>query len=311
MQFCFIVEARYRHEVMPMAVVQQLRSWGNRVDLLEPDLTITCLSKLVEQDYDAYVLKTVSDGPGLSILKAVEAIGIPTINNAQAILTIRDKAVAAAIARAHGLPIPHTYFVTHLQQLDQIAETAYPLVIKPNNGSSCQDIYRVNNAADLATLNIVARNARYFLAQRYIDNSGFDIKLYVVGKEVFAVAKPSPLHPDICIEKHLLPITFELRQLALQVGNIFGLDIYGLDVVGTPNGPVIVDINDFPSFGYVPHAARRVAKHILQQATHRRLERSYLPRAVRGPKTVPPVQLAAQQKSSVVNWKGKQSALSL
>jgi len=224
-------------------------------------------------------LKTVSDGPGLSILEAAEAAGIPTINNSRSIRRVRDKAVATVFAHTHGLPTPLTYFVAHPGLLEQIPRETYPLVLKPTNGSSCRGIYRVDSPADLETLNIVEANAHFYLAQQYIENNGFDIKLYVVGTEVFAVTKRSPLHPEIQVEKRLIPVSPELRELALQVGKIFGLDIYGLDVVETPRGPMIVDINDFPSFGQVPEAIRLVSTYI-EQIAKRRIEQSVNPKTV-------------------------------
>ena len=269
MHFCFIIEAQYKHQLMPMAVAQQLMDWGHNVDLLEPETTITSLTRFTQVRYDAYVLKTVSDGPGLSILEAVEAIGHRTINNSRAIRLVRNKAVTAVYAHNHGLPTPLTYFVAQPQLLKQIPIEDYPLVVKPTNGSSCRGIYRVDSPADLETLNIVEANAHFFLAQQYIENNGFDIKLYVVGTEVFAVAKRSPLHPEVEVKKRLIPVTTELRNLALNVGKIFKLDIYGLDVVETPRGPIIVDINDFPSFGQVPHAISLVSSHIEHIATNR------------------------------------------
>ncbi len=269
MRFCFIIEAQYRHTLMPTGVAQQLRAWGHDTDLLEPETTITCLSDLTRGTYDAFVLKTVSDGPGLSILEAAEAAGIPTINNSHAIRLVRDKAVATVYAHTHGLPTPLTYFVAHPELLEQIPASDYPLVVKPTNGSSCRGIYRVDSPADLERLNIAEANASFFLAQQYVENRGFDIKLYVAGKEVFAVTKRSPLHPEVEVEKRLIPITMELHDLALQVGKIFGLEIYGLDVVEASHGPMVVDINDFPSFGQVPHAVSLVSSHIVRIAARR------------------------------------------
>jgi ribosomal protein S6--L-glutamate ligase len=279
MRFCFIIEAQYRCELMPLGVARQLIEWGHEVELLEPETTITCLSGLTRGQYDAYVLKTVSDGPGLSILEAAEAIGIPTINTSRAIRLVRDKAVATVYAHTRGLPTPLTYFVAHPELLRQIPVEDYPLVVKPTNGSSCRGIYRVNSPADLETVKIAEANARFFLAQQYLENSGFDIKLYVVGTEVFAVSKRSPLHPEIAVEKRPIPVTPELRTLALYVGQLFGLDIYGLDVVETTRGPMVVDINDFPSFGHVPQAIRLVSSYI-EQLAMRRIEQSASPKTV-------------------------------
>ncbi len=273
MRFCFIVESQYRNESMPGVVAHQLMEWGHEVDLLEPGTGITCLSDMLTTGYDAYVLKTVSDGPGLSILEAAEAAGIPTINQARAIRQVRDKAVAITRALSYGLPVPHTYFVAHSTLLDQVPEAAYPLVVKPTNGSSCRGIYKLNSPRDLAQLNMAEAGSSFLLAQKYVENSSFDIKLYVAGTHVTAIAKRSPLHPQVEVTKHRIPVSLEMHTLAMQVGEIFGLDIYGLDIVETPDGPMIVDINDFPSFGHVPDATLLVAAHILEVASHGTLRR--------------------------------------
>ncbi|MDQ6661683.1 MAG: hypothetical protein M3Z24_12045 [Chloroflexota bacterium] len=257
---------------MPMVIADQLLQWGHTVDLLEPQAMVTCLSDLAEYGHDAYVLKTVSEGPGLSILEAAEAVGIPTINNSRSIRLVRDKAVAAAFALAHGLPIPPTYFVAHPRLLEQIPLQDYPIVVKPSNGSSCRGIYRLNSPEELQELVIAEANDSFFLAQRYAENIGFDIKLYVTGKEVVAVAKKSILHTDV--EERLIPVTPQMRKVALDVGKLFGLDIYGIDVVETNQGLMIVDINDFPSFGLVPRAIARIGEYILHAAKRAEMQRT-------------------------------------
>ncbi|HEX2714729.1 MAG TPA: hypothetical protein VHM88_21265 [Candidatus Acidoferrales bacterium] len=273
MYFCFIIEEQYKRDSMPMVIAEQLLQWGHAVDLLEPSETVTCLSDLVRQSYDAYVLKTVADGPGMSILEAAEAVGIPTINNSRAIRLVRNKAIASAFAQAQGLPTPHTYFVVHPRLLKKIPGEDYPLVVKPANGSSCRFVYRVDRPADLALLGMAEASHGFFLAQHYVENPGYDIKLYVIGKDVYAVMQGSPLHPEVEVEAQLIPISLEWYKLARHVGKIFGLDIYGLDVLETRNGPVVVDINDFPSFGHVPEAVSHISNYILRLADHARLRR--------------------------------------
>jgi len=274
MRLCSIIEEKYRHGSMPLAVADQLRQWGHDIDLLEPHATVTPLFDLVTQSYDAYVLKTASEGPGLSLLEAAEAAGIPTINSARSIRLVRDKAVAIATVRAHGLPIPPTYFVAHPRLLAQIPPQDYPLIVKPSNGSACRDIYRVNHPADLATLALADGAHSFLLAQRYVPNTGFDLKLYVAGTQVYAVRKKSPLHPDMNVREGLIPITPELRTLALNVGALFGLDLYGVDVVQTADGWVGVDINDFPGFGGVPGAVVLLATFILHVARRAAMQRA-------------------------------------
>ena len=135
-------------------------------------------------------------------------------------------------------------------------------MIKPNNGSSLKDVYRVDTSEELARLAI--DDSGSLLAQPYLPNPGYDVKLYNTGDEVFATVKRSPLHPGADVVEEQIPVTPELRSLARAVGRVFGLDIYGIDVVKTEDGYMVLDINDFPSFGKVPQAAWRLARTVLR-----------------------------------------------
>jgi ribosomal protein S6--L-glutamate ligase len=281
-RLCFIVEEKYENDVMPGAVVDVLRSWGHHVDVLRPNGTVTDLWDLLPTDvarYDAFVLKTVSDGPGLSLLEAAAAAGVTTVNDHRAIRRARDKAVAAVRARAAGIPFPKTWFASRSALLEQIPADTYPLVVKPNNGSSCEQVIRVDSPDELAQLDI--DDSGSLLAQPYMPNPGYDVKLYNTGDEVFATVKRSPLHPGADVVEEQIPVTPELRSLARAVGRVFGLDIYGIDVVETPDGWVVLDVNDFPSFGRVPEAAHRLARTVLRVTRRKALARTAAPTVYR------------------------------
>src|SRR2546430_7808340 len=221
MRFCFILEEKYADKPMPMVIADQLQQWGHEIDVLQPYAAVTSLTDLSLWKYDAYVLKTVSDGPGLTILEAAEAVGIPTINNSRAIRLVRDKAVAAAYAHACGLPIPLTYFVGHPRALAKVPHEVYPVVVKPSNGTSMQDIHLVHTPDEMA--NLMLDESTHYLVMHYVENTGYDIKLYVTGQEVHAITKSSPLHGQV--EEQEVPVTREMLRLARQVGQVFGLDL--------------------------------------------------------------------------------------
>ena len=269
MRFCFILEKKYVDKPMPMVVADQLRQWGHQIDVIQPYAAITSLTELSLTSYDAYVLKTVSDGPGLTILEAAEAVGIPTINNSRAIRLIRDKAVAVAFAQAKGLPVPQTYFVGHPRALKEVPHEAYPIVVKPSNGTAMQDIHLVHTPEELPHLKLDP--SCFYLAMRYVENTGYDIKLYVTGQEVHAMTKSSPLHGPALEQE--IPVTREMLTLARRVGQVYGLDLYGVDVLETPQGLMLVDINDFPSFYGVPRKVVCIAEYILHAAYRARRKR--------------------------------------
>ncbi len=55
----------------------------------------------------------------------------------------------------------------------------------------------------------------------------------------------------------------DLRRLARRVGSALNLDIYGVDVVPGPDGPIVIDVNPFPGFRGVADAGTIIAGHIL------------------------------------------------
>ncbi len=60
----------------------------------------------------------------------------------------------------------------------------------------------------------------------------------------------------------------------LAVGGTLHLDIYGVDVVEGPDGPVLVDVNAFPSCRGVPGAARAIAGVLLARVDRSGPERT-------------------------------------
>jgi glutathione synthase/RimK-type ligase-like ATP-grasp enzyme len=287
MRLCFIVEEKYRHDGMPLDVARRLREWGHEVELLEPDRVLTAVSELASRrgQLDAFVLKTVSNGPGLSLLAAASASGYVAVNKPAAIRLVRDKAVAAAVCRLHGIPFPVTFFASRAGLLREVPAELYPIVVKPAHGSSNEGVHLVTGPGELDASEPGHGSEGFLLAQPYTENLGRDLKVYCCGGEIFATVQPSPLHPDRGEVARLIPAEPGLRRLAERVGRIFGLSVYGLDVVESPDGWVVVDVNDFPSFRLVPDAAALVGETILRLAAGRRRSARTRPRA--SPLTAP------------------------
>jgi ribosomal protein S6--L-glutamate ligase len=74
------------------------------------------------------------------------------------------------------------------------------------------------------------------------------------------------------VQEQEIPVSRDMLKLARRVGQVFGLDLYGVDVLETPEGLMLVDINDFPSFYGVPRKVASVAEYILHAAYRTRRE---------------------------------------
>lgn len=193
MRLCFLVEEHYRRDGMPNEVIRQLTAWGHQVDVVRPGGSLLRMGDVVRSGaHDAWVLKTVSGGPGLTLLEAAAAAGLTTVNDARSIRGVRDKALAAAIGAARGLPQPETYAVARPELLAEIPEAAYPLVVKPADGSSGRAVHLVPSPDRLAALLPELAGEGMLIAQPYVPNRGTDIKVYCVDGELFATERRSP-----------------------------------------------------------------------------------------------------------------------
>ncbi|MFE2447358.1 RimK family alpha-L-glutamate ligase [Streptomyces sp. NPDC021218] len=267
MRLCFLVEERYRHDGMPREVIRQLSAWGHQVDVVRPGASLLRMSDAVRAgSHDAWVLKTVSGGPGLTLLEAASAVGLTTVNDARAIRGVRDKALAAAIGRSRGLPLPPTYAAARPEALEEIPEAEFPLVVKPADGSSGRAVRLVPTPDRLRALSAELAVEGMLIAQPYVPNSGIDLKVYCVDGELHATERSSPLGPDGGARGRRVRLSTEVAAIAAEVGAVYGLDLYGVDVLLGPDGPVVVDVNDFPSFKEVPDAAARVGRAVLELA---------------------------------------------
>ncbi|NUH41842.1 hypothetical protein HUF15_34780 [Streptomyces samsunensis] len=267
MRLCFLVEERYRHDGMPREVIRQLSAWGHQVDVVRPGRSLMRMSDTVRAgSHDAWVLKTVSGGPGLTLLEAAAAVGLTTVNDARSIRGVRDKALAAAIGRGGGLPMPPTYAAARPEALEEIPVAEFPLVVKPADGSSGRAVRLVPTPDRLRELRTELAAEDMLIAQPYVPNSGVDLKVYCVDGELYATERVSPLSPDGNARGRRVPLSAEVAAIAAEVGAVYGLDLYGVDVLLGPDGPVVVDVNDFPSFTEVPDAAARVGRAILELA---------------------------------------------
>jgi ribosomal protein S6--L-glutamate ligase len=102
-----------------------------------------------------------------------------------------------------------------------------------------------------------------FLVEPLLRHDGTDRKLYVAGSSVRGLRKPSTLAAGHVTAGDPFDPDEGLRDLALRVGDVLGVHLYGIDLVLTDAGPVVVDVNAFPGFRGVERAELLVADHVL------------------------------------------------
>jgi ribosomal protein S6--L-glutamate ligase len=214
-------------------------------------------------EHDLYVLKSHTE-LALSLAGLLDTQGAALLNPYASCVTTQDKLVAARRLRAAGVPTPRSWTTGDLALLRTLADET-PLILKPHKGHRGAGITVVRSAREL---DAVPPPTVPMVIQEYVEGDGEDVKLYVVGDEVFAVRKEFS-ETSFTVPGRPAPVRDELRELALAAGRVLGLGLYGLDVLETPTGPTVVDVNYFPGYKGVPGAAPLIADYIESYALGR------------------------------------------
>jgi ribosomal protein S6--L-glutamate ligase len=163
------------------------------------------------------------------------------------------------------MPTPETFAAPVDRLVEQVPACAYPLVLKPAFGDNGRGLAIAGAPEDLSTLEWAEPMA---IAQHLTPSDGLDLKLYGIGDEVWPIRKPSPLLPPASPSHAGGPIdlTPELAALGRRCGELFGLELYGADCVETPDGPLVIEVNEFPNYTGVDEADERLADLVERNA---------------------------------------------
>jgi ribosomal protein S6--L-glutamate ligase len=274
----FLVEKRYLGQAMPEPVIRTLRDRHIDSDVICPEgCQFDPVTGVVRRDdgatfdlnrYDALVSRN-RNALGLAMLCYADAAGIPTINTHAATQRVRNKAKMAIALGRVGVPCAPTVLSDTTAALATLPGDWFPLILKATYGDNSQGLRLIRRPEELDN---VRWRENLVLAQRYLANDGFDLKLYACGRTVFAVRKPSPFNGDPTATPQPVRPDGRMRDIALRCGETFGLDIYGVDTVETAHGPAVIEVNEFPNFTGVPDAATCIAEYILAQIGPRKYD---------------------------------------
>ena len=217
-----------------------------------------------------YLLKA-HDTHALGLAAQLEALGARLINPRAATEACCDRRELAGTLSASRLPVPTTRWaptLTHLLSEGRL-DVPFPWIVKSRWSRRDDLLVRIDRRAQLEAL-VATWGDEPVVVQEFVANDGLDLKLWMVGDEIFAARRRTPLEGagrETTVP--LRPEELDPRWLAMarRVGVAFGLTIYGVDVVATSRGPVIVDVNAFPGCQGMAGAPEAIARLVRAETT--------------------------------------------
>ena len=193
---------------------------------------------------------------GVHVVRQFERMGVIVINSSSGIAKSRDKLVACQLMTEADVPVPITANVGTWQDtvraVNQVGGT--PCVIKSNEGTHGSGVFLAHTEQQAKQLvyQMLERDMRP-LVQQYIQEShGKDIRALVVGGKVVAAMRRRAHGSEFRSNFHLggsvehVEMSPRFEKIAVTAAGKLGLDLAGVDMLESSNGPLVLEVNSSP-----------------------------------------------------------------
>jgi ribosomal protein S6--L-glutamate ligase len=245
--------ALVRHGGLGLAVGGALGEllWGEgAAELIAADLVIPRLNQRQLTRSDFY------------ILDALECQGVAFLNPIAAIAAARSKITTQQQLHAAGLPVPATVLVRTWEGVEDALRLlpAGPWVVKPAMGSKGRDVALARTAAELRAvfaLRWEADRHEILLIQEYLSTDAerpWDMRVLVLqGEVVGAMRREAPageFRANYSLGGTVAAVRPEpaIAALAVRAAETLDLDLAGVDILVSPDGPRILEVNANPGW---------------------------------------------------------------
>jgi ribosomal protein S6--L-glutamate ligase len=211
--------------------------------------------------FDAVLVRTMPPGSLEQVVFRMDTLGrlaeagIVVLNPPRAVEAAVDKYLTSAKLQAAGLPTPRTVVCQSAEDaMEAFAELGGNVVVKPLFGSEGRGIMRVEDEAlAIRVFKALAQTAAVIYLQEYIPHNGYDIRLLVIGDDVFCMRRcndrdwrtnvsrgawTEPLVPDQT-----------LLDMARRAATAVGAPLAGVDILPDTTGEYhVLEVNAVPGW---------------------------------------------------------------
>ncbi len=212
-------------------------------------------------DFDCILVRAMPAGSleqvvaRMDLLFRLEKLGVPVINPAKSIEAAVDKYLSLCRLKDCGIGIPDSgIFQTTEPALEFFRHHQSDIVYKPVFGSEGRGIERLTDPRVAKELfdQLVSENKLLYL-QEFIPNVAKDLRLFVVGQNVFGMSR----HNEEDWRKNISrggkalahPVSGEEKKLAIACSTAVGTHIAGVDIIIDHEGHYLaIEVNSSPGW---------------------------------------------------------------
>jgi len=220
-----------------------------------------------------------------ALIKQFQLAGIDVINKHFSVLKAKNKVRTMQVLSYFKVPIPKTYTVTNAEYLDEAVRGVgkFPLILKTATGSHGAGVSIIESRRALKSIIEMLSTAGgpdpVIILQEYVKESkGKDIRVFIVGgKIVAAMERIATKRGEFRSNFHLggkvkiVDLSLQEKKIAKLAVKAVGLDMAGVDILRTNDGPEVLEVNANPGLEGITEAtgldvAGQVIKYVVKRS---------------------------------------------
>lgn len=212
------------------------------------------------KELDALIIRPIGRGSleeiifRMDVLYRLQRLGLYVVNPPEAIEHCVDKYDILAILEDNGVPVPRTAVTESPKKaLKLFHELGGDVIVKPLFGSRGIGSTRVTDPEVASTVfKAITFYHGVIYIQEFVPHGFSDIRVFVIGDRVAAaMRRVSTSWKTNCSQgARPEPIKLEssLEDLAVKSAKLIECKIAGVDIVESPNGPMVIEVNSQPGW---------------------------------------------------------------
>ena len=212
---------------------------------------------------------------GTAVLRQFEMMGVYPVNESVAISRARDKLRALQLLSRRGIGLPVTGFAHQPDDITDLIDMVggAPLVIKLLQGTQGIGVMLADTrqSAENMIESFLGMKASVLVQQYIREANGADIRCFVVGNRVVAAMQRQAEDGEFRSNLHrggkasVVRITPAERATAVRAATTIGLNVAGVDILRSDQGPMVLEVNSSPGLGGIERATGKdIADKIIQ-----------------------------------------------
>ena len=212
---------------------------------------------------------------GTAVVRQFERADIFAVNGSDGISRSRDKLRSMQILSRAGVGLPTTSFAHSIQDVNGLLDVVggTPVVIKLLEGTQGLGVVlaETKKAAESVIGAFRQLDANILVQQFIKEAGGADIRAFVVGGKVIAAMRRQGAPGDFRSNLHrggsaeVIKLSPSERSTAVRAAKAMGLNVAGVDLLQSEEGPMVLEVNSSPGLEGIEDASGvDVAEQIIE-----------------------------------------------